>query len=615
MPRVSMSALEQGVDYPEWANEQTLQELVEAIKGVRSTSVDEGNQTQQAITKGTRATVQAIKSGGAFGGGLNPANWISGFGKLITGATGQLGKLIRNLDKVDGSFKSLSGIVSDGTGIFATAMTMMDGYVRRVRDLSNVGLGLSGEMTRIAGAAASSRLTIDAFNSILIENGITIRNLGDSAIESAQRFGALSEELTINLAQMGMYGMRQEELNDLLVGQLEIQRMQGIQGDLAANRARDAILAMADEATAMAQITGRDRREILLAQQQAGSGVPLQTYLAQIQAQGGDTAAVQRRQQELVGILTSQFGEDGTEIANQITQMVTTGLGLAGSSEDMKQLVAATDVTMEGLEQMMQYIKDGTGTSALASARRFNEEIKSGRESEYYIQQSMFNDGIKLHMKLGTVQRAVNEEELAAIRARIKEGDTVTKMALGAESAIKGTVSTLKAMGFETAETLTSMLQDIGKETGLTEQAVLDYLIKTPNRMKGLADDFFGASGMDLNTQLRAQAQSLGESEFIQMLFKSKSTNGVGIAPTATVSGTGTENQVALSDNTSALLKLNENFSNFLGRLGRDIEALTGGIKEQVKAAIETTSTVQENTRLQRSNAQQDRALRDYFSN
>ena len=160
MPRVSMSALEQGVDYPEWANEQTLQELVEAIKGVRSTSVDEGNQTQQAITKGTRATVQAIKSGGAFGGGLNPANWISGFGKLITGATGQLGKLIRNLDKVDGSFKSLSNIVDDGTGVFATVMTMMDGYVRRVRDLSNVGLGLSGEMTRIAGAAASSRLTL-----------------------------------------------------------------------------------------------------------------------------------------------------------------------------------------------------------------------------------------------------------------------------------------------------------------------------------------------------------------------------------------------------------------------------------------------------------------------
>ena len=614
MPRVSMSALEQGVDYPEWANEQTLQELLEAIKGVRSTSVDEGNQTQQAISKGTRATVQAIKSGGAFGGGLNPANWISGFGKLITGATGQLGKLIRNLDKVDGSFKSLSNIVDDGTGVFATVMTMMDGYVRRVRDLSNVGLGLSGEMTRIAQAAASSRLTIDAFNSIIIENGITIRNLGDSAIESAQRFGALSEELTINLAQMGMYGMRQEELNDLLVGQLEIQRMQGIQGDLAANRARDAILAMADEATAMAQITGRDRREILLAQQQAGSGVPLQTYLAQIQAQGGDAAAVQRRQQELVGILTSQFGEDGTEIANQITQMVTTGLGLAGSSEDMKQLVAATDVTMEGLEQMMQYIKDGTGTSALASARRFNEEIKSGRESEYYIQQSMFNDGIKLHMKLGTVQRAVNEEELAAIRAQIKEGDTITKLALGTESAIKGTVSTLKAMGFETAETLTSMLQDIGKETGLQEQELLDHLVKFPNKIRGLADELFGGEGMDLNAQLRAQAQSFGKSEFIQMLFKNRSIDG-GASVNHSVYGTGNEPQVALSDNTSALLKLNESISNWIGQLARDADTTVEGIKELIKAAIETTSATQENTRNQKSNLQQERALRDYFSN
>ena len=182
---VSMSALEQGVDYPEWANETTLQSLVAAVSGLQRTSQDESDQSQRQSTRSTSKIVRAIEGSGSRLG--------SGFGGFLKGLTGawtnfadSAHRIVRNLDQLDGSFKSLSTIMFDNTGVMSTITAMMDRYVKRVRDLSNVGLGLNEEMVKLAHSSADAGLTIDNFSRIITSNGLTIRTLGDSALESAQ---------------------------------------------------------------------------------------------------------------------------------------------------------------------------------------------------------------------------------------------------------------------------------------------------------------------------------------------------------------------------------------------------------------------------------------------
>ena len=120
MPRVSMSALEQGVDYPEWANESTLQTLVAAVSGLQRTSKDESDESQRHTTKSTNKLIRAIEgTSGRMGSGFG--GFIEALWNPLKSYSMNFARLIRNLDQLDGSFNSLSNIMFDNNGIIGSA--------------------------------------------------------------------------------------------------------------------------------------------------------------------------------------------------------------------------------------------------------------------------------------------------------------------------------------------------------------------------------------------------------------------------------------------------------------------------------------------------------------
>lgn len=519
MPRVSMSALEQGVDYPEWANETTLHLLLDAVSGLQRTSKDESDQTQRQSTRSTTKLVRAIEGSGSRLG--------SGFGGFLKGLSGawkgfadSAHRIVRNLDQLDGSFKSLSTIVFDNTGIMASVTAMMDQYVKRVRDMSNVGLGLNAQMITLAHSSADAGLTIDSFSRIITSNGLTIRTLGDSALESAQRFGKLSQQVQLNLGRMGMFGMRQDEINDLLIGQIEIARLRGLREEQASNAARDALARMAAEATAMAEITGRDRREILLAQQEVQGRVDLQTFLSQVGAtQGQDVASdMNRRFGELTKIMVSTYGEEGgRDMMEQLTRAAIGG-STAFMDDSFRQMMS-----MSGTTEMFESIVDSLltgGQDGIDAIQPLNQQMRAYRK-EMPMTIALQDESLQMFMNLAGAQRDFTKEQYEAQLAQTTQVDSTTKALLVSENALKRIASRLAAFGFETVGAGEQFVKNFFEElqlTGMGEQDIGDIILNSPEEMDELFRTVLKNAGLD-RENIAKLGTELGESEFVQALI------------------------------------------------------------------------------------------------
>ena len=535
MPRVSMSALEQGVDYPEWANESTLQALLAAVSGLQRSSKDESDQTQRQATRSTNKLIRAIEGAGGVGGGI-----IGGIFSSITKPFGKFAevghRVVRNLDQIDGSFKSLSNILFDNTGVMGSVTAMMDQYVKRVRDLSNVGLGLNAQLVTLANSSADAGLTIDNFSRIITSNGLTIRTLGDSALESAQRFGKLSQQVQLNLGRMGMFGMKQEEINDLLIGQIEIARLRGLRDEQAANAARDALGRMAAEATAMAEITGRDRREILLAQQEVQGRVDLQTFLSQIGAtQGQDVASdMNRRFGELTKVMVSTYGEEGgRDMMEQITRAAIGG-STAFMDDSFRQMMSMSGTT-EMFESIIDSLLTG-GQDGIDAIQPLNQQMKAYRQ-QVPMTIALQDESLQLFLKYAGAQRNFTKEQLKEQIAQLNQIDSTTKTLLVSENALKRIASRLAAYGFETVGTGEKFVRNFFKELNLMEaegQDLGDMILNSPEEMDKFLKTLLTNAGLS-SENIASLGTDLGKSEFVQALIgkyqESDTTSGTGTGP------------------------------------------------------------------------------------
>ena len=519
MPRVSMSALEQGVDYPEWANESTLQTLVAAVSGLQRTSKDESDESQRHTTKSTNKLIRAIEgTSGRMGSGFG--GFIEALWNPLKSYSMNFARLIRNLDQLDGSFNSLSNIMFDNNGIIGSATAMMDQYVKRVRDLANVGLGLNAQMITLAHSSADAGLTIDNFSRIITSNGLTIRTLGDSALESAQRFGKLSQQVQLNLGRMGMFGMRQDEVNDLLLGQIEIARLRGLRDEQAATAARDALARMAAEATAMAEITGRDRREILLAQQEVQGRVDLQTFLSQIGAtQGQDVANdMNRRFGEMTRILVSTYGEEGgRDMMEQLTRAAIGG-STAFMDDSFRQMMS-----MSGTTEMFESIVDSLltgGQDGFDAIQPLNQQMRAYRK-EMPMTIALQDESLQMFMSLAGAQRDFTKAQYDAQLAQTFQVDETTKTLLVSENAIRRIVSRLSAFGFETVGAAEGFVRNFFTELnadGIDGTTISDMILNSPEQMNAYLSKVFDNMGLK-REDIEGAGTTLGQSEFIQALL------------------------------------------------------------------------------------------------
>ena len=318
------------IKFPLWATEETLQAVRASLdKDYRADRTDsrKSDQEQQKTTKAISKQSTLLSSYNL--------------------------RLIRTFTKMDGSFKGLKdAILASGQGgttgqVIATSLGALDTYVKIVRQLADVGAGLNTRYIDLVESSATAFMFVDEFANVIGENGIAIRNLGDSATDSFQQFSSLSRQLQENTRQFGMFGMQQEELNELLLNQIEIERQSGATGLDVTLRTAKAMELLIDETSGMAAITGRSRREAMKEAQGATQRTDVSTYLRQVRAREGDEAADAERVmiQRLVSQMQQQFGEEtGRTLANDFIKSYVTGGGLAVADE-LQKLAGVTDVS------------------------------------------------------------------------------------------------------------------------------------------------------------------------------------------------------------------------------------------------------------------------------
>ena len=296
--------IDQGIEFPLWATEETLQAVRTSLdKDYRADRSESRTQTQAQIKTTKAITTASTKS------------------------TEYYLRLLRTFGKMDGSFKNLSeAILASGvkgtTGqVIATSLGALDNYVKIVRQLSDVGAGLNTRYIELVNSSAEAFMFINEFASTVSENGVAIRNLGSSATEGFIQFAKLSRQLQESTRSMGMFAMQQEELNDLLLNQIEIERLSGATGADVTERTATAMEDLVRETTGMAEITGRSRREALRAAQDTGTRADTATYIRGLRNEQGDEAA--DRQQAMFQQLGAKMQQAfGTEMGARLTDDV-----------------------------------------------------------------------------------------------------------------------------------------------------------------------------------------------------------------------------------------------------------------------------------------------------
>jgi hypothetical protein len=375
-------------------------------------------------------------------------------------------------------------------------------------------------MVALAHSSADAGLTIDNFSRIITSNGLTIRTLGDSALESAQRFGKLSQQVQLNLGRMGMFGMKQEEINDLLIGQIEIARLRGLRDEQAANAARDALGRMAAEATAMAEITGRDRREILLAQQEVQGRVDLQTFLSQIGAtQGQDVASdMNRRFGELTKIMVSTYGEEGgRDMMEQLTRAAIGG-STAFMDDSFRQMMSMSGTT-EMFESIIDSLLTG-GQDGIDAIQPLNQQMKAYRQ-QVPLTIALQDESLQMFMNLAGAQRDFTKAQYEDQLAQTNQIDSTTKTMLVSENVLKRIASRLAAYGFETVGTSEAFVTNFFKElqlTGMEGRDVGDMILNSPEQMDELFRTMLKNAGLS-SEGIAKLGTNLGQSEFMQALI------------------------------------------------------------------------------------------------
>jgi len=342
MANVSKATLiDQGIEFPLWATEETLQAVRSSLdKDYRADRSD--NRIQTGAQQKTTRAIQVAS----------------------TKSTEYYLRLLRTFGKMDGSFKSLSESilasgVKGGTGqVIATSLGALDNYVKIVRQLSDVGAGLNTRYVELVNSSAEAFMFIDEFANTIGENNLAIRNLGDSATDGFMQFSKLSRQLQLSTRQFGMYGMHQEELNGLLLEQIELERLGGASGRDVTERTAAAMEALISETSAMAEITGRSRREAMQAAQGAIAKIPVATYISQVRGREGDAAA-DREQGAIMHLSAAAlnvFGKElGPKMADELVQAYVTGT--VAQSPDLMALMSV--VQDSGIQELLAGMRTG----------------------------------------------------------------------------------------------------------------------------------------------------------------------------------------------------------------------------------------------------------------
>ena len=218
-----------------------------------------------------------------------------------------LQNLAQSIGNIVGSFTGMAAMGAVVSGVLGTVVGVVEQLSKAIITLLDVGASLGSTMIELKNSATMVGLSLENFAKIISDNASALRILGNNTNEGMRNFALLSSQVRGIARDFNYFGLSNTELNEAIIQEIEIRRKSGQDyADLQNNLARG-MNSLLFETTAMANITGQNRRDLLRAQTISANDPVISSYLATLSE---DQQKAFRTINNMVGFL----GEDITMI-------------------------------------------------------------------------------------------------------------------------------------------------------------------------------------------------------------------------------------------------------------------------------------------------------------
>jgi len=379
---------DQSVRVPRWATEETAKEMAKYNQAsaraltemVRQTN--KGNKVvlenqklfrkmQQETRQDHTESIQAEKK-------LN--TYREKHGKILESSSKKIQSASKgfmeafNQNSLSGMAAALAGLVGLGAGVtaaFGFAIKALENFSKSVSDLANTGLGLGVSLVELRHQASMTGLDMEAYGKIVSGNGDALRALGDSAQDGARTFSVLSHEARRASREFNNFGLTNTEFNEILLEEIELRRRSGMaQADITAS-ASESMRNLMLETTALAAMTGQDRREMIRRRREMMEDPVITAMRLRIEREGGALS-------DNFNSLATAFGaggEVGSQLGMAIAKSMETGIDFRAINGGLMGRIAAMNTEagsmMDEINRFVQANMESMDT------REFNTRLVS----------------------------------------------------------------------------------------------------------------------------------------------------------------------------------------------------------------------------------------------
>ncbi len=403
---INMGGRPMAVDVPDFAMEQTQQDIRNIMSDLQATMTGVQTATQQG-TSGDLKIQQAI------------ANLQANDNKLDSKEERRQSKFAEGVGKASalGMMQSVakpgmltSFMKSIGLGSMGVALGMVTGLAKELSSTfsfaGDVGVSFGGDIIKTSERLSNIGLQLDQFGDVIAQNTGMMFELAGNVEDGSQQFIGIVENFRKGSEEFGYFGLASSEMAQFMAEELDIRRKSMDQEQLRLyiqNDLNNAMVKNFEEQTKMARITGENVRDRIRAQMAAKEDVRLQV------AMQGMTEDQLRAIEAVSGNLTENLGGAGKELMNAIIQGVAIeGTEFATAGGRMAILDTSRNLS-QIIEQGIAAIRDPSSVDDpnLAIAQLIQDFKKQADYQTLQIQSFAGNDDATKLMQMGV---SINEQ-------------------------------------------------------------------------------------------------------------------------------------------------------------------------------------------------------------
>lgn len=295
---------------------------------------------------------------------------------LVDGLTGAVTGIL-DMIPVVGSF--LSGATAAAVGALGYVVSNMSEQATAVGSMINAGAGFNTSMRELSNTTGMLGINISDYAKIVTENSSAMLAFGVSVNNGSKAFTLISTNIKEDLKEnFHQFGMGNSELLDAIAKEADLRRRTGESAVKIQSSLNSGMADLLYETTAMANLTGVDRRELQRTRQERAKQGAISSYAMSLSNDN------EKANYLATGQLAA-YGPIGKTIADAIQMGKATGTGLTGSPEFDKLIgllgPGIGDSLRGDLENL--YTKMGTMTSEeydkqmVVIMGRFGKEFKN----------------------------------------------------------------------------------------------------------------------------------------------------------------------------------------------------------------------------------------------